>query len=110
MKDYRMTRLTFGVSALSFAANMGVKQNAIVHEHSHLQAALAVRDSFYVDDGLTFADSLTEAICRASKGTTEYVRERRILIKEMEIERSCCPPSSPATLGRCKAISRSTIG
>ena len=26
--DYRMTRITFGVSASSFAANMSVKQNA----------------------------------------------------------------------------------
>ena len=29
LKDYRMTRLTFGVSASSFAVNMAVKQNAI---------------------------------------------------------------------------------
>ena len=28
LKDYRMTRVTFGVSASSFAANMAVKQNA----------------------------------------------------------------------------------
>lgn len=28
LKDYRMTRITFGVSASSFAANMSVKQNA----------------------------------------------------------------------------------
>ena len=27
--DYRMTRITFGVSASSFAANMSVKQNAL---------------------------------------------------------------------------------
>ena len=31
LKDYRMTRVTFGVSASSFAANMAVKQNAIDH-------------------------------------------------------------------------------
>ena len=61
LKDYRMTRLTFGVSASSFAANMAVKQNAIVHEHSHPLAAEAVRDCFYVDDGLLGADSLPEA-------------------------------------------------
>ncbi len=29
LKDYRMTRVTFGVSASSFVANMCVKQNAI---------------------------------------------------------------------------------
>ena len=30
-KDYRMTRITFGVSASSFIANMCVKQNASDH-------------------------------------------------------------------------------
>ena len=29
LHDYRMTRVTFGVSASSFAANMAVKQNAL---------------------------------------------------------------------------------
>ena len=29
LKDYRMTRVTFGISASSFAANMAIKQNSI---------------------------------------------------------------------------------
>ena len=29
LQDYRMTRVTFGVSASSFAANMSLKQNAL---------------------------------------------------------------------------------
>ena len=29
LKDYRMTRVTFGVAASSYAANMAIKQNAI---------------------------------------------------------------------------------
>ena len=33
LKDYRMTQVTFRVSASSFAANMAVKQNAIDHTH-----------------------------------------------------------------------------
>lgn len=49
LKDYRMTRITFGVS---FASNMSVKQR--------LCSRLA---SFYVDDALTGADSIEEAIC-----------------------------------------------
>ena len=52
LKDYRMTRITFGVSASSFIANMCVKQNAEDHIHKYPEAALAVRRSFYVDDGL----------------------------------------------------------
>ena len=62
LKDFRMTRLTFGVSASSFLANMCVKQNA--HDLSRLfpLASAAVESSFYVDDCLTGADSLPEAI------------------------------------------------
>ena len=60
--DYRMTRVTFGVSASSFAANMSVKQNALDHATRYPLAARAVHDSFYVDDGLTGADSISEAI------------------------------------------------
>ena len=61
LQDYRMTRVTFGVSASSFAANMAVKQNAIDLAHKYPLAAKAVDDSFYVDDGLTGADSTEEA-------------------------------------------------
>ncbi len=60
--DYRMTRVTFGVSASSFAANMSVKQNALDFEMEYPQAAEAVKISFYVDDGLTGADSVDQAI------------------------------------------------
>ena len=48
--DYRMTWLTFGVSASCFAANMAIKQNAIDLAHEYLLAAEAVMKSFYVDD------------------------------------------------------------
>ena len=60
LKDFRMTRLTFGVSASSFAANMAMKQNALDHVKTHPLAAQAVIDSFYVDDGLIGADSISD--------------------------------------------------
>ena len=50
LQDYRMTRVTFGVSASSFAANMSVKQNALDYAVDYLQAAKTVETSFYVDD------------------------------------------------------------
>ena len=53
LKDYRMTRVTFGVSASSFVSNMCVKQNALDLSLEFPLAARAVEDSFYVDDGLT---------------------------------------------------------
>ena len=57
-----MTRLTFGITASSFAANMALKQNAINHRDSHPKAYQEVIGSFYVDDGLTGADSAVESI------------------------------------------------
>ncbi len=56
-----MTRVTFGVSVSSFAANMAVKQNALDFAIDYPQAAEVVK-SFYVDNGLTEADSVQEAI------------------------------------------------
>ena len=54
--DYRMTRVTFGVAAFSFAANMAVNQNAIDHTLEYPQAAEVVHKSRYVDDCLTGAE------------------------------------------------------
>ena len=56
LTDYRMTRVTFGVSAPSFAAYMAEKQNAIDHAQEFPLAAEAARKCFYVDDCLMGAD------------------------------------------------------
>ena len=58
MKDYRMKCITFGVSASCFAANIAVKQNAEELKEESRLAYQAVRDSFYVDDGLTGANDI----------------------------------------------------
>ena len=60
--DYHMTRVTFGVSASLFATNMSVKQNALEFAMDYLLTIDAVNRVFYVDDGLTGADSIEEAI------------------------------------------------
>ena len=62
LQDYRMTRVTFGVSASSFAANMSVKQNVLDFALGYPQAVDAVEKSFYVDDGVTGADTMEKAI------------------------------------------------
>ena len=62
LRDYRMTRVTFGVSASSFAANMSAKQNAFDLTLEYPQAAVAVEKSFYVDNGPTGANSIEEAV------------------------------------------------
>jgi hypothetical protein len=57
-----MTRATFGVSASSFAANMSVRQNAVQLALKFPRVLKVVTDSFYVDDGLTGADTVPEAV------------------------------------------------
>ena len=61
LKDYRMTRVTFGVSASSFTANMTVRQNSLDHLSKYPLAAV-VEEAFYVDDCLTGAETPEEAI------------------------------------------------
>ena len=57
-----MTRVTFGIAASSFAANMSIKQNALDFAHEFPLAVKAVNESFYVNDCLTGADTVEEAI------------------------------------------------
>lgn len=62
LQDYRMTRVTFGVSASPFAATMALKQNATDHALVYPLAAEAALSESYVDDVLSGADSVDEAI------------------------------------------------
>ncbi|XP_041379393.1 uncharacterized protein LOC121392076 [Gigantopelta aegis] len=62
LMDYRMTRLTFGVSASSFASEHGSKAECHGFRPPIPLSNLKVYEAFYVDDGLTGADSITEAI------------------------------------------------
>ena len=57
-----MTCVTFGVSASPFAANMAVKQNAKDLAVQYPLAAQAVSQSFYVDDCLSGADTVSSAV------------------------------------------------
>ena len=62
LQDFRMTIITFNVSVSSFAANMCVKQNALDHTLAYPLAAQAVKNSFYINDGFTRADSVDKVI------------------------------------------------
>ena len=62
LKDFRMRRVTFGVSASSFIANMCVKQNAIDFGSLYPNAAKQVDTSFYVDDYVGGAESPEAAV------------------------------------------------
>jgi hypothetical protein len=61
LKDYRMTRVTFGVSASPFAATQALQQTADDFRADYPDAAKEVRRSSYVDDLITGADSVQAA-------------------------------------------------
>ena len=54
-----MTRL-FGVSACSFAAHMVRKQNSLDSAKLHPPAAQGILHFFYVDNGLTSGESISD--------------------------------------------------
>ena len=62
LEDWRKTRLTFGVTSSPFLATQVLHQVASDHEKEFPNAAAIIRAHFYVDDVLTGADTLTEAV------------------------------------------------
>ena len=62
LKDYCMTRLTFGVSTSSFATNMAVKQNTLLHASTYPLVVSVEPNHFYVDDRITGVNSVPKAI------------------------------------------------
>ena len=80
-----MTRVTFGVSASSFAVYMSLQQNAEDLAIEYPLAAKAVYSSFYVDDGLTGADSVEGAITlqgRCSFGESSYCENGSLAVRK----------------------------
>ncbi len=61
IQDWRMCRVTFGITSSPFLASKALLQVAEDHKNTFPKAAQVVNQSFYVDDCLTGADSLTEA-------------------------------------------------
>ena len=86
LHDYRMTRLTFGVSASSFIANMCVKQNAIDFGSQYPKAAKQVETSFYVDDYLGGADSRQEAIQLQGEMHALSIIKGVVSVEKMELQ------------------------
>ena len=62
IQDYRMTRVTFGVSASPYLAVRTLQQTAADHGQDHPEAAQHIRSSFYVDDLLAGAPSVEAAL------------------------------------------------
>ena len=62
IKDYRMTRVTFGVSASPFLAVRTLHQTADDHGGDYPKATQHIKKSFYVDDFLGGADNCEDAV------------------------------------------------
>ena len=62
VKDYRMTRVTFGVSASPYLAIRTLQQTAADHGAEHPIASSHIYQSFYVDDLLAGANTAEEAL------------------------------------------------
>ena len=60
--DYRMTRVTFGVSATAFAAIKSLQQTAHDHSQDYPIATSHAYKSFYIVDCLAGADTQKEAL------------------------------------------------
>ncbi len=61
IQDWRMCRVTFGITSSPFLASKALLQVAEDHKIEFPEASQVVKGSFYVDDCLTGADSLSEA-------------------------------------------------
>lgn len=57
-----MTRITFGIASSAFLATNTIRHLADQHKNKYQLANAAVKDSFYVDDGLLSVPIKEEAI------------------------------------------------
>ena len=62
VRDYRMTRVTFGIASAAFLATNSVLRVAEENESELPLTAKAVKESFYVDDGLPSVETIEDAI------------------------------------------------
>ena len=62
VKDFRMTRVTFGVSASPYLAVKTLQQTAADHGEEYPRATYHIKHSFYVDDFLGGANTAQEAV------------------------------------------------
>ena len=62
LRDYRMTRVTFGVSASPYLAVRTLQKTAEDHGEGYPNVTKHVKESFYVDDFLGGASTIQEAI------------------------------------------------
>jgi hypothetical protein len=62
VQEYRLTTVTFGTAATPYLATRVLRQLAEDESSSFLLASMVVSEDFYVDDMLSGADSIADAI------------------------------------------------
>jgi len=62
LQDHRMKRLTFGVTSSPFLASRVLQKVAIDYSDPYLRASIVIKQDFYLDDCVSGADSLDEAV------------------------------------------------
>ena len=97
INDFRMTRVTFGVSSSSFIVNMAVKQNADELFDEYPLAAKAVSEAFYVDDCLTGADFVEQATLLCCQLQDLFTRAG-FLLRKWNSNRPCVLENIPPEL------------
>ena len=85
---------------------MAVKQNAIVHRDVYARAAEVVHTSFYVDDGLTGANSVSEAADLQRELQELFARGGFLLCKwrSSEVAALAHLPSELVESSRCQEL------
>ena len=81
ISDYRMKRLTFGVSASPYLATQILRQAAIDDDDQHSQAVNVIRETFCVDDCLTGANTIEEAI-HLQRDLVELLKKAGITLRK----------------------------
>ncbi len=81
IRDWRMTRLTFGVTCSPFLAVQVLRQLAEDYVDEFPEAAKAILSSFYVDDFLSGADTLEEAT-HLQQSLTELLSKAQMTLRK----------------------------
>ena len=119
LQDFRMTRVTFGVSASPYLAIKTLQQTAKDHGAEHPTAAEHIRSSFYVDDLLAGAETAEEAtdlfhqlrsilkkggfnLCKWRSSNTEVIQQIPLDLREKLLTKDATtiqPSAQPKALG-----------
>ena len=116
LQDYRMRRLTFGVTSSPYLASRVLLQLADDYERECPRAAKIIRSCFYVDDCLTGASTTEEAqelqqelvqifkfgcmnLCKWRTNSTELLETIPVELRESKMELITAPSDQAKALG-----------